>query len=1562
MQIRTPQETSPLTAQAVSARFSPLPDLSEVIQQLFERALAEQYPTLEIDLSQTSLFIPQARSQYTIRPLMDVVHEYLSNGSPLSFSDVDGHAHYLSTRPPSRLRLPGPTSENLDMQVIEALIKELPATLPVALQNALLTYWNEPATGRWQWLSDVLQDSLRISAIRQTELEAWHRETVDQLVTTPEREQRVARDGEQAMRALCLETTLTYATQSVTLLEPAMVLARPANGISPVLLCQPGGRIEVFLSMDALLKTWGERLGAQYMAQEIVTRRYEPDGNIFDHQAALIFNRQQENLGALCLPTDQGFAALQALYQAIADPGQYLLDTPDIAPERLATLRPLLPDWMQQASAQDQFTYRRLCLALASAKQRGQGRTFLSDIKDIHTFAADALLQALQHDAVKFHTAPPALPPVVALHPNDLELTFTIAAGYPGTAGIITHKKMSLTALAIHNLMSIPSGQLRITHRLGTPLPTWLTPDYIKGAGGLIERVDIGKNYPLMLDEQLLKDIPQAQAREVLFADQLSLYLPLLALELSLKREHGLTPTGARMVEAVMQREVADQFVDHRSIVIRHLSLVRAPGAPPDPVSNLYIIEGQDNATGPHILYRPLYRNPLQEFTSRSAVLEAIAQPGELQTSVLTWLHDNARPVYENGGFKQPHILHFLPGDEFTDIHTPAPAQLATNGDHSELRQCLMTGCLMQYLYGENVRALIAQADRESVSNRESRWQVFLEGGSLLFSIVLLPLFRGPTMLTGWFLSLNAAISSDVQALSSNDPKAEEMASIDLLLNLGLMLLEGVPGTRQAHWKVKPVSDERALPPILPHRVIEQWPSPTPPRIREAGASLPGVLPNSPSAVLDFSFSQARQRLTARQRASLASFSTPAPTPAPVPVLRGPRKGLYLVNDRWYAQIDTHWFQVTLEPEGEVVIHDPVAPQRRGPPLRPDANGAWSVDTRLRLRGGMPPTRIAAERQRRTQRVRQLEAEYNQFISGQTARQKTIDITQSVMEKAELDERYSQAQRASTRQRFDTELRQQTADYQQLLESMKERDELAIPLAPRTVAALMENTVNNARKHVVLAEKDRAALYAANKDFTVEGATLKLAVIRDPLGYERFVKDSIAINDRLIQWLELKDRYLDELLNLGPETSEGLARLTRDRPANELSALAIKDLQIRNLSLMVVKQSAHPLFDTFNNIFTELKVHVRTHSELIALELTSSDRTRVLESLVEHYGRSLDALQGIGIVNVDELEGSYFTQLTMRIDELYKGAVQQLADEVKPVAQPRRRAPRRKLITPGRPTKKVIRTPNRGTLIGNVTSIGTLETVEVRSEVNDEVLGTYAQRGDEWVPFTDVIPPKPPAAARGLSLVKGETRSLLSKLDAHLRRGEDYSKVCRHPQELQEVLHHEATHYDRLATELDQAIQSLPENARTSADLKLVSDMRQAAVRLTTKGDELRIQLSLQLPPTHGNLEYLLSQKRVGIALYGERTAMKGERQDFIQEYAITDLKGHPLWYAHFHYEHADTPKAHYGVAHLKTRQQRRQSYYSLLAKAQSSQAVVDVHRGVIGKALADRWFLPLAP
>lgn len=56
------------------------------------------------------------------------------------------------------------------------------------------------------------------------------------------------------------------------------------------------------------------------------------------------------------------------------------------------------------------------------------------------------------------------------------------------------------------------------------------------------------------------------------------------------------------------------------------------------------------------------------------------------------------------------------------------------------------------------------------------------------------------------------------------------------------------------------------------------------------------------------------------------------------------------------------------------------------------------------------------------------------------------------------------------------------------------------------------------------------------------------------------------------------------------------------------------------------------------------------------------------------------------------------------------------------------------------------------------------------------------------------------------------------------------------------------------------------------------------------------------------------------------------------------------MWYAHFHYQQADTPKSDYSVAHMKTKEQRKQNYYSQLAAAQGQQAVVYIHRGPLAR------------
>lgn len=1552
MQTLTPSSI----AHAVSAQFADRPTLETVIRQQLASAIGAKYPTLTIDLSRTRLARPQRRS-WLLQPFMAVVQDALASGIALDFSDVDNVPWYLSDEPPKRLKLPGLSRENLDMQVIASLIGELPQTLPIALQNALADYWD---AGHWRWLAHVLMDTLRVCALRHTSLDAQAQEAVDQLVTLPDREARIARHGQGVVFAYGLEVTLKSAEQSSHLLSPELVLIRTVQGKTPALLCSPGGGIEAFASMDALVQAYGQRLGSQYQVDDILIQRYEPDGDIFEHQAAMILNRQLADLGNLRLPTAQPFSAWQALYAELTDPGRFLRDSPAAPLQALDTLRQHLPSWLQQASVDDRATYRRYALALASAKQRGGGRHFFSDLDDIRTFTVKALLQALQHDAVTFDSLLPTPPSVAALHPDDLQLTFTVTSGYPGAVGIIRHERMSLTDMAIDNLASRPSGTVTLSNRHGLALPSWLTADYLMGAGGLIEKVDIGQHYPRLLEQHLLGDSPEAQQRETLFADQQAAQLPLLALELCLKQQAGVSRQGARLVAALMQGNVAEQQVDNRQVVIRHLALVRAPGAPADSVCNMYLIEALNADVGPHLLYRPLYAQALQEFASRQTLFEAIAQPGELQDSVLTWLSDSARPIYAHGGFREPHYLRFGQGDEFAPLSKPVPATLSRDGINEELQQCLATGRLMSYLFSDHARALVQQANRESVSNSESRWQVLLEGSSLLFGNLLLPLLRGPAMLTGWLLGLMASLGQNIAALAAEDQQQRELAAVDLLLNLGLLLFEAAPEVTASYPPLAAGLKARALPSALAPRIAEQWPVPLAPTIREGAVTLPGMLPDTSRNVLDFSFAQTRQRLTPAQRVRLSSFKAIRPTPLPRPVLNGPRKGLYLVENIWHAEANGEWLQVTLGPEGDIRVVAPGDTTRSGPYLRSDANGVWSVDTRLRLRGGMPPRRIAAERQRRAERISQLTRSYEQFIQGQVARQKRIEIILGVMTSTAEDPRFGEAQQADSRQRFDTALQEQTLEYQQQLDSLKERSELGIALPPESVASLLENIVNNTRKHVVVAKKDRDALYRNNRHFTFRGERLAEAVFGDFAAYRRFIREMIVINERSIHWLEQRDRYLDQLFNLGNPGSEHYRRLTWDRP-QEISALAVKDLLIRNYALMTHNHPDHPLVNVLIDILEPLQEHLRTHSELNDLELTAEDRVSVLESLVEHYGRGLDSLQGVGIVKADELDSEHFAKLLKLVEGLYQDAAQQLASEIKPVAQPPRRPSRRNPAVAGKPLKKVIRTPKKGTFIGEVKPVGSVETVEVRSQVNDELLGLYSQRGEQWIAYKEASPPRSPAAPRALNLVKGEARKLLAMLEEHLKRGEQYKKISRHPEEVQEVLQYESTRYDKLATELHQAIQAQPVEARTPADQTLENDMRQAAARLSERGQALRIQLCLELPPTHGNLEYLIEQKHANMALLGERIQLSGERRDFVQEYAVNDPHGYPLWYAHLHYPAADTPKEHYTAAHLKTREQRRVGYYSQLARAQSPQAVVDVHRGLIGKALAERWFLPLA-
>ncbi|MCF5060837.1 hypothetical protein GIW54_27295 [Pseudomonas proteolytica] len=1540
-----------LAAQAVSQQFASRQPLATAVQALLQRNLSERYPNLVFDLQQIQLAEPQPSRSWQFKPLMSVVQDYLGRGADLDFSERHGLLPYLSQTPPKRLKLPE-LNQNIDMQVIEGLIRELPALLPIALQDALVDDWNASGPSgvtRWRWLGDWLMNTLRTSGLKQSGLDAASRQTLDQLVSFPERAQRIARHGEQAVIAYSLETVVEHNGQTTRLLSEYLLLTRPINGRAPVLLCAPNGHVECFASMGEFNTAWSQRLDARFVAQTLTTHRYEPQGSIFEHQASLLLNQQLEHLAALKLPLGKDWRSLQNLHTELTEPALYFLDTDQTPYAHLDSLRAHVPEPLRRATPSERYRYRQLSLELASAQQRAGDETYLSGIDDLRTYTVNALQRELRRLAAQAQATLTTLP-----HPDEVMLTFTVAAGYPGGAGIVERLPISLTDLAIRNLAARPSGQVALTHRLAHTLPAWLTTDAVMGSDGLIERVDIGKHYPLLLKDALLSDSPEALRRERLFSEQQVLQLPLLALELSLKHELGISAEGARMVAALMQPDPSNQHVDQRPVVIRHLALLRSPNAAADKVENMYLIEYQNISPGPLLLYRPLYATSLQQYPSRAALFEAMAQPGALQASVLTWLSDSARPIYDHGGFREPHYLRFGLGSEFAPVRTPPPATLGSDGINDELRQCLVTGRLMQYLFSEHSRALVDQAERESTSNRESRWQVLMEGASLLFGSLLQGL-RGPAMLVGWLLTMTASFTQAIQTIVSGDTSAKEQATIDLLLNVAMLLLDFAPA--KAWSSLDLTLRQQALSTSLRRRESDAWPVPPAAQVRQGTVGLPGEMARGDNAALDFSFTQARHRLTPNQLSRLQAFKVDAPPKLPAPQSSGPYKGLYTVEDRWYAVVNGDLYRVSLEDDASVVLVDAADSTRRGPYLWVDERGAWTVDTRLRLRGGMPPKRIAAERQRKAQRIEALTAAYQRMQLRQRALIAATDQAQQAMLNLEQLPRPNEVQLANARRHFDATLNEETTEYQQILDSLKEREELRISPPLKDTLALLENTIKNSRKHVIIAEKDRLALYRTYQRFGIEGPALSLAVLRDQAGYQQFLVHLLEINERTIHWLELQERLLEQLFGLGTSGAAVYERLTEGRP-NEITALAVKDLQIRGLKRMIVKDFAHPLFNALDSIVSPLQQHVRTHGELNSLELSAGDRLSVLESLMEHYGSALDGLRGLNIVDAEVLDPMYTGKLIGVIEALYQNAAQRLANEVKPIAQPARRPPKRPPVSAGRPVKRVIKTQRKGTFIGQVSSVGSLEVVEVRDEVSNQLLGMYSQRGDEWVEFIEAPPPAPALTTRAVSVVKGEARKLLTMLDDHLRRAEDYRKISRHPQEVEEVLQYEASRYDKLASELDRAIQAQAESARIAADQKLASDLHLASARLSTRGQALRRQLCLELPPNHGNLEYLITQGQVSVTKLGERLQLSGERRDFIQEYAINDNAGYPVWYAHFHYPAATTPKTEYSTAHLKTREQRRQNYYTLLDKAQGTQAVVDIHRGLIGKALAERWFL----
>jgi hypothetical protein len=616
------------------------------------------------------------------------------------------------------------------------------------------------------------------------------------------------------------------------------------------------------------------------------------------------------------------FDEIERYLARITDVSPWLEDGPSTTQGVQVSRLDQLPDWLRSASSADRLDYSRRMAALAVAASRAGGQAWDDDLPPILDYALRTLQDSLREDHPQ---ASGVTLDDVTVHIAKVVASAVPSAGQFVAVGSVQAVTMSVATFALENLSSLPAGSIHLSVRDGGPLPDWLTPEYLKQ---LVVRADIGLAYPALVRRYLISDLPEAGRRQALFADQLRVQLPLKALEQKIRGQGDLTQAGYRLICSLLETPGVGG-----GSVVRQLAWVAQPGASADQVSNMFVIGPAAPVFGPWVLYRPFAQTPLREFANWLALRDAIAQDGDLQQDVLTWMTDPARQRYANGGFDQPHIVRFGLGSEFAPLEVPKPAQL----DLSEVQ-----GDVMPVLFSANARALVDLADRQSVSNAESRWAMIRRGGWLALEAVM-PFLSGSVGTALWLVQLMTAVD---QVLVAERRKAgpEGVAAWNtLLLTISTILL---------HQGFAPHLPASARPPSV--RVATLEPATAADQGAEASGSEPLTQPAVDQTLLDFAWSSSNHRLTADQARQLDGLKVSSEAPPGIPSGEPGKEGLYQHEQQWWVQLEGAAYRVGFNEDGAYIV-DPHDPLSRGPRLCLCRVGqAWALDLSLKLRGGGP--------------------------------------------------------------------------------------------------------------------------------------------------------------------------------------------------------------------------------------------------------------------------------------------------------------------------------------------------------------------------------------------------------------------------------------------------------------------------------------------------------------------------------------------------------------------------------------------------------------------------------
>ena len=1287
--------------------------------------------------------------------------------------------------------------------------------------------------------------------------------------------------------------------------------------------------------MAALVRFWdqpdadGLSPGVR-LAAVLEERHPGPDASVAsEHQALSVLNAQLTAIQGVPALGLADFAEIERYLAKITDITPLLSDARDTAiASRLSRLEQL-PPWLSAASPADRLDYSRKLAALAVVTEQSQGRSWDDDLPPLLDYARKALQDLLRDD----------YPDATWLTLDDVTVHIdkVVAAPVPSVGqfipiGSVEHQRMSVAHFALGNLCSLPSGTITLSMRDGGPPPTWLTVNYLKR---LITRVDVGSAYPALVRRYLIADPVETVRRQRLFADQLRAQLPLKALEQKIRGEGQLTEAGYRRVCALFAKAAEGSPADS---ALRPLAWVAQPGATADPVCNLFVIGAADTAVGPFLLYRPLAPLPLVEFATWQQLRTAIATAGELQDEVLAWMTDHGRRRYANGGFDQPHIIRFGLGSDFAPTPIPAPAQLGV---------APVEGDLLQALFDANAQALVDLADRESVSNAESRWAMIQRAGWLGLDLVM-PFLSGGVANALWLVQLMNAVDQTLVAGKRSVGPEQRQAWNALLLTVSMILLH-----QGFTYRARDVQRSATL------RAVETElaASPEAPDVQSSEPPPLAIASEAPQH-LDFSWSSLRHTLTYAQRQHLDRLRV---IPEPQWALTSEaseKNGLLQHDDQWWVRLDTGVYPVTFS--GETVrIADPQHPLSLGPRLK-RVEQQWQLDLSLGLRGGGPKRTARQLAQENATKLKQV-TEQNAVLD---ARKKTL-YRRFVTWHAACRNVAGQIQATV----FDAI----EVDLNELMGIFEEKQRLQASLRPadrvpeKTVATDLQALVRRIAFYEGVLMQNLVKLARAQIN-RLDALAVSAVTQANVDAYVALFEEMLLIEERGTVWSAHRERLWQQLREV-PKVGE---KIWHDEVLDLLRSNVFTHLDWRATrlwSLLELSFSRDVVLSKHGNaeikaLRTDDRLHAAVSSQ-IELEkpndYTLAEQIDVLESSLREYDRGILTATCAQQDMPEAFDPARFTRFLEEFGWIAERAEQRLSDLIRESTEAEKRpidvAPRVR-----QPRKRVFKTRNQRTLVGQLRE-GEPDlpgaVLEVTQPMGQAAIETYhLHENGEWVEVETAAPvqPEKPEPKLGLVELKRQSSEALARVDSDIGNARRQAKRADEPADMQDILVHKADSLSALADKLANAAGS------DEAAQGQVSALRAAATRLVEEGRALRIAMIKAQPPTAARLAYLAQQREVDIALFEGRKNLSGaKRNDFLQEYVIRDTDRRVLWWAHFHYPTESASAEAFSAAHLKLPEQRFVGYKAQVKAAKDSKEVISVYRSAIGKDVAQRLFLSLA-